>query len=301
MFILYILSSFTLGVILTLIFFRLYKQKSFDDCIWKEVFESINEPISILDSEGRLIDANKSMLNFLNKKLNQIKGEYCHTLIHKSNAHIDGCVLLKSRESLKREELELEINGKSYYIAVDPVIKNAKVRYFFHLIKDITPLKQIETKMKEETRKFETLVDNLPGFVYRCANDHNWTMQYISQGCEIVTGYKPEELINNASISFNEIIASEYQDYLWQKWQMVLLQKKAFEDEYEIITKSGQRRWVWERGRGVFDASGNLLFLEGFITDVTDRKNIMNALLESEEKFRNLANTTTAAIFYLPG
>lgn len=297
MFILVILGSFLLGALFVFLYFRFCLQKLSDKNIWKNIFDSIDESILILNSERKIIDANTSMLKFLNKTLDQIKGEYCHSMIHNSCNHLEDCVLLRSNISHKREEMELEINGKFYYIAVDPIFKNNKLQYFYHLIKDITPLKQVEIKMNEEKRKFETLVDNLPGFVYRCANDHHWTMQYISQGCEIVTGYKPEDFINNATISFNDIIAFEYQDYLWQKWQKVLAEKKTFEDEYEIITKSGQRRWVWERGKGVFDASGNLLFLEGFITDVTDRKNIMNALLESEEKFRNLANTTTAAIF----
>ncbi|MCX7861645.1 MAG: PAS domain S-box protein [Bacteroidales bacterium] len=296
MIILFLFLSFLLGIFLGFLF-RFYISKIRNESIWKEIFENVSEPISILNNDGRIIAVNQSMQKFLGKTVDEIKGKYCHTLIHNNKEHIDGCVLIKSKHSLQREEMELEKDGRIYFIAVDPVIKKGKIKYFFHLIKDITLIKQIEFNMKEEKRKYETLVDNLPGFVYRCANDKNWTMQYISQGCELVTGYKSNEFINNAVISFNDIIVPKYQEYLWNKWQKVLANKETFEDEYEIITKNGEIRWVWERGRGIYDSSGNLLFLEGFITDITDRKNILNALLESEEKFRNLANTTSAAIF----
>ena len=53
------------------------------------------------------------------------------------------------------------------------------------------------------------LFSNLPGFVYRCKYDENWTMQFISEGCKKTTGYLPEELINNELISYGKIILEE--------------------------------------------------------------------------------------------
>ena len=296
MIIFYFFLAIAIGIVIGYFTF-LYKEKRKNKCPWVETFNAINDPIAILSPEGKVEQTNKAMQDFLNKTPNLIANKYCHELIHDKKEHIDGCPLQRSLKSLKREEMEIEINNKYLLISVDPIIKNNNIKHFVYIIKDVTEIKKIEIMLKEETRKFETLVDNLPGFIYRCNNDHNWTMQYISQGCEVITGYKPEELILNVKLSFNDIIAPEYKEYLWNKWQDVLSRKGTFEDEYEIISKFGQRRWVWERGRGIFDEKGNLLFLEGFITDITEKKKIFNELLESEKKFRSLSETTTAAIF----
>ncbi len=294
------LLLFSLSVLLSFVAGYIVK-KYFDSkkpvCNWEITFNAIQDPLSIIDKDGKFVHANEAMLKLFNTSKDKIQEFFCHDIMHGKAFHIEGCPLLRSKQSYQREEMELVLGEKTFIVSVDPIFRDGKLIEFVHIMKDITEIKTIQNKMNEETRKFVTLVDNLPGFVYRCANDRNWTMQYISQGCEIITGYSPEEFINNAVISFNDIIAPEYQDYLWNKWQDVLSRKDYFEDEYEIITKTGERRWVWERGRGIYDEQGHLKFLEGFITDVTDRKNLLHALIESEEKFKNLATATTASIF----
>jgi len=154
--------------------------------------------------------------------------------------------------------------------------------------RDITERKQAEEALQDRERTYRTLINNLPGFAYRCLNDKNWTMNYISGGCEDITGYSPEDFINNKNIAFNDIIDTDYQQKLWDIWQSVLKEKSTFEYEYPIITKSRQIRWVWERGCGIYSDDGDLLFLEGFITDITERKRAEKALKKSELGFRTV-------------
>lgn len=144
--------------------------------------------------------------------------------------------------------------------------------------------------LNETEEQLTRLISNLPGFVYRCANDENWTMFYISNVCEKITGYKPEDLINNNKLSFNDIIHPDFKEELHGDWEAVLKENKTFEHEYQIITANGEVRWVWEQGVGVFNDAGELLFLEGFIRDITERKMAQEALIVSEKKFRALFN-----------
>lgn len=145
---------------------------------------------------------------------------------------------------------------------------------------------------QEQKRVMETLISNLPGFVYRCANDKDWTMIYISDGCRELTGYEPEDLTGNKTLSYNDIIHPDYREKIWDIWQEKLRNSDYFEGEYPIITRTGETRWVWERGRGVFTEDGVLLFLEGFISDITDRKQVDEALRESYQKIRLLTGLT---------
>ncbi|WP_321321422.1 response regulator [Labilibaculum sp.] len=148
----------------------------------------------------------------------------------------------------------------------------------------------IEIKMselEESNRKMETLLDNLPGFVYRCANNKDWKMEYVSEGCKDITGYTAKDLMDEKKINFNQIILPKYQDFLWEKWQKTLERKEAFLEEYPIRNKNGEIHWIWERGRGVFEGD-RLISLEGFITDITKRKNAEKSNKINEEKFQNI-------------
>lgn len=127
------------------------------------------------------------------------------------------------------------------------------------------------------------LIQNLPGFVYRCAADQSWTMHYVSQGFGEITGYRPQEIVQNRERSFNDIIHPDDREYLFTHWEEVLRFKETFESEYRIVRKDGTIRWVWERGRGIFGQNNNdLIFLEGFITDITEKR-------EAEKKWRVLS------------
>ncbi|MCA1915241.1 PhnD/SsuA/transferrin family substrate-binding protein [Methanospirillum hungatei] len=153
-------------------------------------------------------------------------------------------------------------------------------------------LKRALMQGQEQERIMKTLISNLPGVVYRCANDKDWTMMYISDGCRQLTGYEPEDFIGNKTLSNNDIIHPEYRDDIWDIWQKKLQMNDYFEGEYPIITRNGETRWVWERGRGIFGDDGTILFLEGFISDITDRKQMDEALKESYQKIRLLTGLT---------
>lgn len=127
---------------------------------------------------------------------------------------------------------------------------------------------------------FSSLIGVLPGFVYRCLNDSNWTMLYISDQCKDITGYTPDEMINNSLISYEEVISHEYRRYLHERWRVVLSNRGVLKEEYKIVRKDGSFKWVLEHGRGVFDENGNLKYLDGYITDISNRKEAEDRLVQ---------------------
>jgi PAS domain S-box-containing protein len=151
------------------------------------------------------------------------------------------------------------------------------------LIEDITAHKEAEQKLSESERSKSVLLSNLPGMAYRCLNDRNWTMQFVSDGCHALTGYLPKNLINNRDLSYNDLISPEYQDVLWQMWTETLANRSSFKYEYEIITASGEPKWVLELGEGVFNDAGDMVALEGIILDITDRKAVEEQLRYTAE------------------
>jgi GGDEF domain-containing protein len=84
--------------------------------------------------------------------------------------------------------------------------------------------------------------------------------------------------LGNRELSFNDVIAPEYRELLWEKWREMLKEGKFFRHEYEIITAEGTRKWVLELGQGIADAQGGIEALEGIINDITKEKKAMLAL-----------------------
>jgi PAS domain S-box-containing protein len=137
------------------------------------------------------------------------------------------------------------------------------------IVRDITARKQVEEDLRENQRVLTTLMANLPGLVYRCRNDADWTMEFVSEGCWALTGYRPKDLLANRAISFGQLLHPEDRGVVMQTVQVALERRAVFELTYRITAAGGQEKRVWERGQGVYSPEGNLIALEGFITDVT--------------------------------
>jgi PAS domain S-box-containing protein len=152
-----------------------------------------------------------------------------------------------------------------------------------------------EAALHEVQRFQSTLISNLPGFVYRCLNDKDWTMVYLSEGVRPLTGHSPGALLQNRSFSFGkDIIVPEDQDRIWNEVQAALSEKKPYQLVYRIRTKDGMLKWVWERGRGIFEGgSGRLAALEGFITDITPQKEAEEELKRSNKELEQFAYITS--------
>ncbi|MEL7669136.1 PAS domain S-box protein [Methanobacterium sp.] len=165
--------------------------------------------------------------------------------------------------------------------------------------KEIDNLKLTERALKENERTFETLISNLPGVVYRCSNDLNWTMEFVSDGCLELTGYQSEDIIMNKNVSYVDLIHPEDRKMVWDTIQKALKEKEHFKITYKIITADSKEKHVWEQGKGIFSPEGDLIALEGFITDITKRKKAETDFKKSELYYRTIfENTGTATLIF---
>ncbi len=131
--------------------------------------------------------------------------------------------------------------------------------------------KKAKNKYIQNEDPLTFLLRNLPGMVYRCKNDPEWTMLFVSEGCFDLTGFSPEDFLNNKKISFAELIIPEDRQKVWDQIQVAIQENKKYELIYRLYTADHQVKWVWERGQALFDDDHNFVALEGFIMDITDR------------------------------
>ncbi|MFC1979143.1 PAS domain S-box protein [Chloroflexota bacterium] len=137
--------------------------------------------------------------------------------------------------------------------------------------------------MEQNKKSVGTLAGNVPGVLYRCANDKYWTMEYISSEIEKITGYPASDFIGNRIRSYSSIIHHEDLDMVWEIVQKGVENKNQYIIEYRLVDRDDNIEWVYEIGTPVFDKDGELEWLEGLIIDISKLKKREEELREIKE------------------
>ncbi|MBN2275106.1 MAG: PAS domain S-box protein [Bacteroidales bacterium] len=175
--------------------------------------------------------------------------------------------------------------GDTYWenATITPV-KNTqgKIIRYIAIKENITSRRIAEDALKQSEEKYRSLIANIPGVIYRCAFDKNWTMNYISNAIEDLTGYKSDDFINNKKRSFSSIIHSDDRERVTDTISIGIESFQQYSIEYRIMTNKNSVRWVSETGRPVYDKDGNIIWLDGVIFDITDRVHVLDELKKAK-------------------
>ncbi len=137
--------------------------------------------------------------------------------------------------------------------------------------------------LEEDSRRFlETLLGNLPGIVYRCANTPAWPFTFVNKGVRDITGWAPDDFISRR-VEFGNLIVEEHRQSVWEGVQGAIAERRPYYLTYRIRSRDGREHWLWEKGCGVFDAAGQLECLEGFILDISQEKGLEQLLLQAHK------------------
>ena len=146
--------------------------------------------------------------------------------------------------------------------------------------------------LEESQRTLATLMSNLPGMAYRCRNNREWTTIFVSEGSQDLLGYLPEELsrdVGDGGIPFTDLIHPDDQESNWQEIQAAIAQKKPFRVVYRLVLpRLNTTKWVWEQGQAIWNDAGEVQFVEGFITDMSDRILAEKALEATNHELQTL-------------
>ncbi|MNR77870.1 Cyclic di-GMP phosphodiesterase Gmr [compost metagenome] len=148
-----------------------------------------------------------------------------------------------------------------------------------------------------QARLLSTLLANLEGMVYRCRLDAHWTMEFVSEGCFALTGYTEEDLLFNSRISYDDITHPDDRRHVRSTILEAVKNNRRFDIEYRIVRADGSIRHVWERGTNISHENKEWDILEGFIQDVTERKQADEALREAERRYRSIFENAIEGIY----
>jgi diguanylate cyclase (GGDEF)-like protein/PAS domain S-box-containing protein len=252
----------------------------------ENVIERASIWINVLDTDGRIVLWNRAAEKITGYSRDEVMhSDEVWPLLYPDRA-IRESILAKVAEILRDEgvlmgfetciltkqgqERTISWNSSSLYGAEGEIIGTIAIG------QDVTDIRAAEKLIRRRDRQLITLMDNLPGMAYRGLYDEHWTMKFVSSGCENLTGYQPDELIDNRVVSWASLIRVDENDRLMGEVESAMGNAEPFSLEYSLERKDGRRVWMWERGRGVVD--GDELVLEGIVIDITDRKMLEDEL-----------------------
>lgn len=149
---------------------------------------------------------------------------------------------------------------------------------------DIDERKKAEIAIKKSQERLIMLMSNIPGMVYRGSHEDNYALSFVSNGSIQLTGHTPDEFVKKKLTIF-ELIKDSDKEKVNEEVQRAVAEKRAYQLVYEIKTPAGNK-WVYDKGQEVENG-----YLEGFITDITDRvqaeERIIQTIIETEDKERS--------------
>ena len=261
--------------------------------------DAITESALLMDAQGGLLAANRTMIGRLGLDPRAAIGNSVYALVPpdvaaRRRAYVEQVIQTGQPLCFEDERLGRCIENTLYPVFDDQGL----VSCLAVLGLDITERRETQAALDENRRRLQTLISNLPGIAYRCRNDPDWSMEFLSEGCQGLTGYTAAELIGNSTCSYADLIHPADRRLVWEGVQTGVCHQGPFQLTYRIRTADGGEKWVWEKGQGIFDAAGQLEALEGFITDITERRlaemRLNQTLAELEQANRALAQANGA-------
>lgn len=269
---------------------------------FQSTFENLPFGAILINKEGKVVEMNRAFSEMFGYTFAEINREsvlndiVADELFEQANKERQKVF---SGEKVFFETLRKHSNGSLIDVAItaNRVDGVGDSELFLATYEDISDRKKLEKAVREQKRELESIVHFLPGMIYRCDLSEDYWMFFVSYGSKRITGYHPEEFIER-KVGFAAIILEEYRQALWDQWQKVQINKTDFQAEYRIMTKDGSVRWVWERGRPVYDEAGNAIFLEGYIEDITEFKILETSLNTEHDLLQALMNNIPDTIYF---
>jgi len=137
-----------------------------------------------------------------------------------------------------------------------------------------------ELKLSEQ--KFRSLIGNIPGACYRCANDAVYSIEFMSDAIESLSGYPAADFIGHRVRSYSGLIHPDDAAAVAQATAEAVANRRPYAIDYRIIHRDGSVRWVHDKGQGQFE-DGVVKHLDGAIFDVTAHRQLEEELTRREQ------------------
>ena len=268
----------------------------------RSVFESAAIGIAVSTVDGRMVEANRRLAEMLGYDRHELPGMTVAELTHPddvaTNSELFGELVEGKRSSFQWEKRYLHRDGGVVWgRATVSLVRDAEgePELVTAMVEDVTEQRQAEERLREAEERYRTLVERLPLATYVEHLDES-SATYISPQIESLIGYSAEEWMADRSF-FAKVLHPEDRERVIAGFARLQETGEPFECEYRLIARDGRVVWFRDGAVVVRDKAGRPLHAQGYMIDITGRKQVEDALRDSEQRFRAIADSAPVLIF----
>ena len=231
---------------------------------WTPVFEQLREAIVIFDEQLRIIKANQTWYNFSDVEISDLTThlypEDLYGFVNEMQSKIGKPIQIRfidQQQALAWFEVTIQ------KIEIEPQDEGSFRQVWCMIAREQTDVVKARSIKDAQQRMLKGILQRMPIMMYRSRNNRDWTMEYVSEGCQRITGQNEQELLNTPL--YGQLIHPDDREYVWQNIQQALECHSCFHIRYRLMNSKDHMRWVQEIGQGVYSDSGMVLGVDGIV------------------------------------
>ena len=291
------LSVAVLGVNGLLRYRQMFQDLSRSEAWMRALLTTTVDGVITVGRDGIITEFNASAERIFGWRRGEIVGRSIALLLtERGRAAKFNVLTVLARGSLEGINTSTEtwcLHKDGHEVPVRGAIGHARLReqdLFVCFVTDISERRAMESALKASEQQFRSLIGNIPGISYRSALNEEWPLIFISDAVERVTGYPARDFLGSPPRRvFGAMIHAEDRLRVGKETSAAMREHRPYLVEYRLLHADGSVRWLWENGTGVHDDAGNLQYLDGVILDITERREMEEALRCAKEKAEQAA------------
>ncbi|HVN72495.1 MAG TPA: PAS domain S-box protein, partial [Desulfomonilia bacterium] len=267
-------------------------------------FENANTGMCLVDLKGRLLKVNNQMHDIFGYSVNELESMTVNDIAYPDDVNTSQDFIQKALSgeavSASFEKRYIHKQGQVIHTIVSSTLikdSHGSPLYFISQMQDITMRKRMEEALRESEERYRKIAAAVTDYIYtvHVENGRAVSTEH-SAACEAVTGYTVEEFNTNPYLWFT-MVHEEDRDRVRGYFENVLKGEHKGHIEHRIYRKGGSVRWVVNMPVVHRDEAGSIISYDGVLSDITERKVAEEALKESEERYRLMAELTGKLVY----